>query len=330
MSKLRLTDREWDIFTIADICNIKSGVRLTKSEMQNGKLPFIGATDSNNGITGFISNNNESLDKNVLGVNYNGSVVKNFYHSYQCLFSDDVKRLKIKHISGNKYQYLFLKMIILQQESKYKYGYKFNAHRMAKQKVLLPINEAGSPDWQFMEDFMRQKEQAEIAKIKKYYTNKAAELMIELGNIGDKEWREFFIGGENGIFEIKATKSGIDKNKLNHEMGKTPYITRSDIDNGMNLFITDNQHSKYQKDKGNVITIGLDTQTVFYQKNDFFTGQNIQILSNKNLNYYVAMFVIPLLKIQIRKFSWGSTGATLSRLNRTKILLPIDSSGSPD
>lgn len=147
----------------------------------------------------------------------------------------------------------------------------------------------------------------------------------------DKKWKAFFIGGKKGIFSILATKSGIDKNKLKiEENGTTPYITRSDIDNGINLFVPDGQLPKYQKNNGNAITIGLDTQTVFYQKNSFWTGQNIQILQSENLNYWVAMFVIPLLTIQMKKFSWGSTGATLGRLNRTKIMLPTSGDGQPD
>lgn len=149
-------------------------------------------------------------------------------------------------------------------------------------------------------------------------------------SLNDVEWGEFFIGGDDGIFKITATKSGIDKNKLNIEAGLIPYITRSDLQNGINLFVTDNQIASYSKNKGNVITIGLDTQTVFYQNNDFFTGQNIQILENSNINKPIAMFIIPLLKIQMRKFNWGGNGATLSRLKRTKILLPLDNLGNPN
>lgn len=149
-------------------------------------------------------------------------------------------------------------------------------------------------------------------------------------SLSEVEWDKFFIGGVNGVFEVSSTKSGIDKNKLNTEIGDVPYITRSDIQNGINSFITDNQSSMYSKNKGNVITIGLDTQTVFYQNNDFFTGQNIQILKNDYINKSVAMFIIPLLKIQMRKFNWGGNGATLSRLKRTKILLPVDNSGNPN
>ena len=115
------------------------------------------------------------------------------------------------------------------------------------------------------------------------------------------EWGEFFIGGDNGLFEIVSTSSGIDKNKLNIFEEKIPYITRTEENNGINLFVNEKQGEKYKKDFGNVITIGLDTQTVFYQTTDFYTGQNIQILKNKYLKKENALFIIPLLKIQMQK-----------------------------
>lgn len=152
----------WAAFAIQDVCEIHSGVRLTKQDMQEGKIPFVGASDSNNGITAFIANKNTSMDKDVLGVNYNGSVVENFYHPYECLFSDDVKRLKIKSKQVGKYAYLFLKTMILKQKSKYQYGYKFNATRMAKQKILLPIDASNQPDWINIERFMQQMELEKI------------------------------------------------------------------------------------------------------------------------------------------------------------------------
>ena len=77
---------------------------------------------------------------------------------------------------------------------------------------------------------------------------------------------------------------------------------------------------------GNVITIGLDTQTVFYQPHCFYTGQNIQVLINKNINLLTSFFLLPILKIQMDKFSWGGNGATLGRLNRTKAMLPVTKS----
>ena len=147
----------------------------------------------------------------------------------------------------------------------------------------------------------------------------------------NKEWKEFFIGGDEGIFTLRSTNSGIDKNKLLSGENETiPYITRTDINNGINLFIDANQDDKYEIDPNNVISIGLDTQTVFYQPYKFFTGQNIQVLSNEHINKYSALFIVRALKVQLAKFNWGGNGATLGRLMRTKIMLPVDSDDNPD
>ena len=133
--------------------------------MIKGKTPFIGSTDGNNGITEYVSNTNSSEDINVLGVNYNGSVVENFYHPYKALFSDDVKRLTFKEIEGSKYLYLFVKSSILQQKIKYQYGYKFNGKRMNRQMIMLPINKNKEPDYEYMENYMKK---IEYQKLKKY------------------------------------------------------------------------------------------------------------------------------------------------------------------
>lgn len=157
---------DWKEFFLDEICNINSGVRLTKANMNEGKMPFIGATDSNNGITNFVSNTNKSLDKNALGVNYNGSVVENFYHPYECIFSDDVKRISFKEDEGkNKYCYLFLKQMILQQKEKYRYAYKFNGDRMARQKIMMPVDKHLRINFDFMKRYITSKELKYIVEL---------------------------------------------------------------------------------------------------------------------------------------------------------------------
>lgn len=156
ISPISLNDIGWKEFELHSIFDILSGVRLTSSDMKKGTIPFIGATDKNNGITNWISDKNNSTDKNVLGVNYNGSVGEVFYHFYEATFSDDVKRLKLKNTHHrNAMIYLFIKTLILQQKTKYQYGYKFNSNRMKKQKILLPVTAKGTPAWQFMEEYIK-------------------------------------------------------------------------------------------------------------------------------------------------------------------------------
>ena len=143
-------------FFMEDILYIAYSVRLTKADMTIGNRPFVGASEVCNGITEFVDNANASIDKEVLGVNYNGSVGFSFYHPYEALFSDDVKRVRWKdEDANNKYTLLYLSTAIAQQRSKYAYGYKFNAQRMKRQIIMLPSQADGTPDYAYMEQTMR-------------------------------------------------------------------------------------------------------------------------------------------------------------------------------
>ena len=149
--------------------------------------------------------------------------------------------------------------------------------------------------------------------------------------MSDRCWKEFWLSGTDGIFHLKATASGIDGNKLiSGESQTIPYISRSDSMNGVKSFVSSKQKQKYKIDSGNCITIGLDTQTVFYQPHSFFTGQNIQVLRNKELSQELALFLVETIRKQMVKFNWGGNGATLGRLARLKIMLPVDKNGEPD
>lgn len=157
VSSVDLNSIEWKEFAIEEIADVLSGVRLTADKKIEGKIPFIGARDNNNGIDSFIGNTNKSTDKNFLGVNYDGNgVALSWYHPYEATVLDSVKRLHIKdEAAQNAECYLFLSMMIKQQKSKYQYGYKFNGQRMKAQKILLPINDNGTPDWRFIHDYVK-------------------------------------------------------------------------------------------------------------------------------------------------------------------------------
>ncbi|MGL5084738.1 MAG: restriction endonuclease subunit S [Clostridium sp.] len=142
----------------------------------------------------------------------------------------------------------------------------------------------------------------------------------------NKIWKPFTM---SYLFDITSTNSGIDKSKLINKQGRIPYLTRSEKNNGLDCFVG-KQIDKYNLNQGNVITIGLDTQTVFYQASEFYTGQNIQILYNEKLNKNIALFIIPIIKSLLKKFNWGGNGATLTRLKRSKIILPVNKVNQPD
>lgn len=322
---LKLTDREWKAFEIGKLFDILSGIGSQKDTI-SGNIPFVGATANNNGLTAFVKTTNQSSDQNLLGVNFNGSVGETFYHPYKCVFSADVKRLHLKEVEETAYICLFLKTAILQQQAKYMYGYKFNGKRMQRQQILLPTTSTGSPDWQFMEDYMREREQAILRPVIEKLRNQLKNSKIANREGQNREWKVFAL---KNVFSIKATQSGIDKIKLLPTVGGIPYLTRTEKDNGIGTFIG-LQNDCYQMDEGNVLIVGLDTQSCFYQSKAFYTGQNIQVFKNSHLNQYNAMYLIPLIKQVLKSFNWGGNGATLTRLKRSNILLPVTSAGTPD
>ncbi len=150
-----LNKKEWHEFPLESIFTVSSGKRLETRNKVTGSRPFIGAADNNNGVTGFIRNDNTSKDSNVLGVNYNGAPCIAFYHPYKCLFSDDVKRLHLRSHVDNKLVLLFFTEIFAMQRSKYNYGYKFNEQRMFRQKLMLPVSASGEPDYEYMEQYSK-------------------------------------------------------------------------------------------------------------------------------------------------------------------------------
>lgn len=151
-------------------------------------------------------------------------------------------------------------------------------------------------------------------------------------SLQDRNWGQFRAFGPEGLFDIHTTSSSIDSIRL-IEGGNTalPYVTRTDKNNGIARFVSD-KNSSFGIDKAGTITVGLDTQTAFWQPHDYVTGQNIQVVSADVLtNPHVAAFVIPLLKMQMKaKFNWGGNGATLSRMKTLRIMLPTDMLGEPD
>lgn len=147
----------------------------------------------------------------------------------------------------------------------------------------------------------------------------------------DRKWKTFNAFGENGLFDIHTTSSSIDKNKLiAGGANVVPYVTRSGGSNGVSGFVSAANY-EYGSDNGGSITVGLDTQTAFYQPYKFVTGQNVHVITGKQLTPLVIQFLLPLLRSQMTaKFNWGGNGATLSRMERLQIMLPVDDKDQPD
>lgn len=332
-----LKNINWGEFKIGDIFNnIESSKTYDKINLKETceGIAHISRTNLDNGLNCIVIN--ENFKHNPKNTIVFGAENANFFFQPFNYITGD-KMYFIAHEKFNKYNSLFIKLMLEYsiKHSGFGYGKGLTGNRLKRRSILLPIIESGLPDWDFMESYMKTKEKSLLMGYKSYLEKKLLVMQdIEEYSFSEDgffakniKWGTFIL---SDVFDIDSTSSGIDKNKLVNIKGKIPYITRTDGNNGIDDFIG-KQHEKYSKNEGNVITIGLDTQTVFYQPNyEFYTGQNIQILYNKRLNKDNALFIILLLEKLLEKFNWGGYGATLTRLRKSRIMLPIDDNNDPD
>ena len=55
----------------------------------------------------------------------------------------------------NKYIGLFFVTLIKMEKYRYNYGRKWGIARMNASKIKLPVNKAGKPDYEFMENYIK-------------------------------------------------------------------------------------------------------------------------------------------------------------------------------
>lgn len=148
-----LDTTNWQIFKLEELFDLKKGKRLTKANMIEGDLPFIGAIDSNNGYRQFIGQKAIHTG-NTITVNYNGSVAEAFYQPNSFWASDDVNVLYPK-FEMNQYTALFIAALLKNEKYRFNYGRKWHLERMKVSEIRLPVDKDKKPDFKFMEDFIK-------------------------------------------------------------------------------------------------------------------------------------------------------------------------------
>lgn len=327
MNKLSLTDREWKEFVIEDIFEVKRGTRYVKSKQKPGDYPYISSTAFNNGVDNFtVPTKRNKLYKGFVGINNSGSVGVAFYHPYEAVVSDHVTMLKNEYIT-NMYIGLFIATVLEScNQNRYSFNYEMNNNRLKRSKIILPVKSEGSPDYEFMEAYMKQIEKTIDCSLLKELDSKAEKYnTLTLDNI---TWKEYTI--EDAFESVESSPYSWDYNALDEKVKKEkeiPYVTRTSRNNGVSSFIKDLTDEGFPPIEGNCLTIGLDTGTVNYQPGPFYTGQNIHIVRHSKFNKHNALFIIPLIEQSLEKFGWGGFSATLGRFRKTKIMLPSNDDG---
>lgn len=201
-----LQECTWKEFRLSQLFQNRHGKRLCEKDRIIGRTPMLTAGDNNNGVSSFISNIEMKTYSNFISIDMFGY---SFYHSYEATGDDNIYFLINDSLSS--YAKLFVVQCINLQRCKYSYGKQFRQFNADNGKILLPTTQDGTPDWQYMEDYMRAVEHKLLTQALptlQERLNKSNNLLGG-GKLDKQNWKEFAL---NEVFSIKATRSGIDRN----------------------------------------------------------------------------------------------------------------------
>ena len=314
----KLLSSQWKPFSFTDVfTEIQRGKRLKKADHTEGSIPYVSSTALNNGVDGFIGNEGSVRKfEDCITIANSGSVGSAFFHQYEFVASDHVTQLKRKGL--DKYAYLFMVPIINRLSEKYSFNREINDERIKREKILLPINDKGEIDFDFMSSFMQEVE-ADILKTTLKVFKKR--LNANENKMGGVKWKAFFLE------EIAQISSGKDIYERERTSGQTPYVTATANNNGIGYFVG-NQNETLEKGSLSVNRNG-SVGYCFYHPYDALYGNDTRKLKPIRNNKYVSLFISMCITNQRAKYGYGYKMGT-GRLKRQKILLPIDGNSQPN
>ena len=304
----------WGEFRIGDMFDVSYGKFIAKKEAdENANIPHITASGVNNGISYNVSE--AMFPANCLTVASDGAIGATYYQDTPFSASNIVSVL-VPHtgIDLSKYVALFICTAIKAASRKYSWGgFKFSVDRVRNTTILLPQTPDHTPDFDYMENYMKEITKFAAKRVEKLKEEKP-QTKIDTSN-----WKKFKVGE---LFECNIAKS-LDFGKL--ENGNTIFIGRTSTNNGVQGKV-----NAPPCEKGNCITVGMvGDNKAFYQPQEFAASQNILVLRNKRLNEKNGLFFAALINSLLAKYNYSNTVKKKEFINES-ILLPITSEGTPD
>lgn len=151
-----LEEKTWKTFEISKLFKIEKCKCSNISNFKNGNVPYIGATNKNNGILKFVKNRQDLLTKGrciVFICDGEGSIG---YSTYQDADFIGSTTLKVgRNLNMNKYHIMFISIISDKVRTKYNFGYKRTTAHLKNEMILLPLRSDNTPDYDYMEQYIK-------------------------------------------------------------------------------------------------------------------------------------------------------------------------------
>ncbi len=288
--------------------------------MLPGNISFIGASASNNGLTGKISNATHLHPGGTITVTYNGSVGECFYQTERFWASDDVNVLYPKFKMNEQIALYFLAPLSKKGKG-YGYAFKWTKEKMENDSIEMPVDKNGRIDFDYIESRIRELEAYLIAAgFKDCDLSQSERNALQCISAGQKQMRRFKIVDEFTV----ANSHNILKSDVIFGSGTTPYVTASEGNNSIVSYIS---YKPDMIEKGNSIMIGGKTLVVTYQPDDFFSNDShnlvLTINNERGRTESAQLFMVAAMyKSLSPKYSWGDS-ISKAKIQSDEVYLPV-------
>ena len=315
----KIDTSKWEAFPISMLFSVVKGTRLTKANMRDGNINFIGASAINNGITAHIANDEHIHPENTITITYNGSVGEAFYQDKIFWASDDVNVLYPK-FALNKYIALFIIPVLKQAGEKYAFIDKWKKEDMEKDCILLPVDDNHQPDFSYMESYMKNREITISEALTKL---QSAKRFLKSRNAEFERWKTYRI---KDIFPNIVKPVVYHTREVKENPAGIPYVVRSKFNNGVKYYV---ERPNSNVNPAKVISFGAENATFFYQQSEWISGRDMYYIDTRGIDEYACLFITSCLQPIAEKYSYNY-GMFPDLLKEDRITLPANENGDPD
>ena len=168
-----MPSKKWKEFRVGDLFEIQLSKGDNQAKLlEDGIFPLVSAGSVNNGICKYVLTGDgvsEKFPYNILTMDMFGKV----FYQPATFYAVSHGRVNMMIPTGrfNKWQGLFI-VATLEQGSKGKYSFAnmCNQSRLQRAKMLLPVDVDGTPDYEYMEQYIKNKMYAKYNQYLEFYS----------------------------------------------------------------------------------------------------------------------------------------------------------------
>ena len=295
--------RNVKLFTLGELFKIETGKDLIYRDLSSGKYPVVSHTALNNGVNCYT----EYLEDYKL-YNHNKTIALgdrgNFFASVQTedfYVGTRVKTLYAKFNYSNIFILMYIATLINKEQFRFAYG-RNATDKTESIEILLPVIKNNKnkyePDWHFMEYYIKEK----YDEIEKEFKTKNSN---DYKEINKENWKEFKIGGFNGLFDIKLSKGDLKIDAC--PKGSIPLISSGDTNNGNVGFIDEDGDGKAEIFPKDTITVDMFGKA-YYQPDNYFAvshGRVNVLIPRFKINKAIGLFIVTIINNEQYRFEYG-------------------------